>query len=126
MKANFKTLSALLLLSSMSLWLIGCVDNGQMCTEEFKIIGVEINGGSLDDHFTIRNETGDTIRYEHDISASFYTVLDDNMQSALEGKSEMFTFVGFKGGNKVVEEGYEFEADECHIERVSGPTEIDL
>jgi hypothetical protein len=106
--------------------MVGCVDNGQMCTEEFKIVGVEITGETLDDHFTIRMATGDTLRHSHDISETFYTVLDDNMQSTLEGKSEMFNFIGIKNGSKVVEEEYEFEADECHIERITGPTEIDL
>lgn len=104
-------------------------DDGVVCTQEFKIITMEVNGGELDDYFTIREANNDTIRFQEfdEPSPLFYTVLDDNFTFQLSNKpAENFTFIGIIDNAVVVEEIFVITADECHIQLVSGNTSVDL
>jgi hypothetical protein len=92
----------------------------------FASVSIEVLGTSLDDHYTIRNSTGDTIRIGNTPFQNNYTVLDDNYQNILENKQESFRFVGIKSGIKVVDEIFIISADKCHISKVSGKTSITI
>lgn len=110
--------------------LTSCNDknNEIFCTEEFRVITITINGVVLDDNFTLRNSTGDTLRFEEDIfgEGTTFTVLNDLFKDSLRNRQENFTFIGIIGDSVVVEEPFVIRADECHIELVSGLTEITL
>ena len=101
-------------------------DDPRICTEEFRTVGLEIIGGELDDFFTIRQSTMDTIQVDFPVLDSFYPVLDDSFQEELEGQVDEFEFVGFQEGEEVVREVFTIKADECHIEKVSGADSVTL
>ena len=96
------------------------------CTSLFASVGIEIIGGTLDDYYTIRTSTGDTIRFAGGPFQNSYTVLDDNYQQILENKQEGFKFIGIKSGNKVVDENFIISADKCHISKVSGINSVNI
>ena len=113
-------------------WLKDLTGNGDdsddpiLCTEEFRTVGLEITGAELDNFFTIRKETNDTLEIASEPFLSIYPVLDDNFQDELEGKEEEFIFLGFIGEEEVVRESFVIKADKCHIEKVSGPESVSL
>jgi hypothetical protein len=98
------------------------------CTEEFRSIIITVNEVVLEEHFTLRNSTGDTLRFEEDAfwEGTSYTVLNDLFKDTLRNRQENFTFYGIINDIVVVEEPFVIKADECHIELVSGRTEITL
>jgi hypothetical protein len=100
-----------------------------ICTEEFRMIGVKVNGDELDNFYTLRVETGDEISFTEGDTyplVNWYPILDDSYQTILEGVEEEFQFVGEIDGNEVLRENYVIGADQCHIYKVSGPQSIDL
>jgi hypothetical protein len=105
-------------------------DKGTPCTEEYRYVTITVNGALLDDFFTIRNSNGDTIRHDEDpfagISDNVYIVLSDGYQNVIRNKVENFTFSGYLNDSLVVNELFVIKADECHIEYVSGKTEVSL
>lgn len=125
---NVKKLLSLSLVASFA-W-TGCsVEN---CTEEFAMITVEINGGYLDRTATVRSSTGDTV-YAYDnphdstsLPPPFYVIIDDNYAGDLRDDQDVFTFFGWVNDSLVVQQNYLISADACHIDRESGPTQIDL
>jgi len=119
-----KSISALfLLLFSMSMF-TSCLDT-IACTEDFRSVSIEIIGGTLDNHYTIRVETGDTLQFNSS-SMPFYAVVDDSFQKELEDSQEEFQFIGEIADSIVVSELYVISADECHIELVTGATQVTL
>lgn len=97
-----------------------------ICTAMFATVSIEITGSTLDSHYTIRTATGDTLHFQDVLLQNTYTVLDDNYQPVLEGKTETFRFEGIKSGNKVVSEDFVISADLCHISKVSGKNSINI
>lgn len=100
------------------------------CTQIFMMTMVDVKDNSgakvvLDDHYTLRVSNNEKIRaVDQGNPDGGYVVLDDNYQSKLANKKEEFRFIGIKNGAEVVNEAYVFSADCCHIEKVSGKTEI--
>ncbi len=103
-------------------------DDGIACTEEFRSVTITVNGGVLDEYYTIRQSTGDTIRIADggNIGQNICIVLNDSYQQAIENKTEDFLFKGFINDTLVVDELFKIKADECHIEYVSGKMEVNL
>ena len=109
------------------LLVFSCKHNNEVvCTSMFASVNIEVDGGVLDDYYTIRNSTGDTIRFTGGPFQNSYPVLDDNYQQMLENKQETFKFIGIKSGNKVVDENFVISADKCHISKVSGKTIVTI
>ena len=109
--------------------LISCTkDEEVIFTEEYRYISIDVKGGILDDFYTIRKYTGDTIRNEKDniIGNNSYIILSDNYQNKIKNKEEIFIFKGYITDSLVVNEQYVIKADECHINYVSGKKEINL
>jgi len=107
--------------------LFSCKHNDDViCTSLFATVCIEVNGGTLDNYYTIRNLTGDTLRFTDGSYQNSYTVLNDNYQQLLENKQEVFKFIGIKSGNKVVDENFTISADECHISKVSGANSVSI
>jgi hypothetical protein len=101
-------------------------DKDTACTSMFASVSIEVNGGTLDNYYTIRSSTGDTIRITDGVFQNAYTVLNDNYQQMLEDKQETFKFVGVKSGIKVVDENFIISADKCHISKVSGVNSVTI
>lgn len=111
------------------LFFISCAKEEEViCTMEWRYISIDVKGGVLDDFYTIRKYTGDTIRYEKDniIGNNSYIILSDNYQNKIKNKEEIFIFKGYITDSLVVNEQYIIKADECHINYVSGKKEINL
>ena len=101
--------------------------DGIACTEEFRTIGITITGGVLDEYYTIRTSTGDTIKYsDQHAFDNFYPILDDSFHSEIINSDENFDFLGLVGDQIILHEEYVIAGDDCHISLVSGKTEIDL
>jgi len=100
-----------------------------ICTEEFRMITIAIDGPELEDYYTLRVKTGDTIRPTQRLpktSIQNYTVLDDNFQKSLQGKKETFIFIGIIDGKTAVQEDFVIEADACHVYKNSGAELVTL
>ena len=111
------------------LFFISCAKEEEViCTMEWRYISIDVKGGILDDFYTIRKYTGDTIRNEKDniIGSNSYIILSDNYQNKIKNKEEIFIFKGYITDSLVVNEQYVIKADECHINYVSGKKEINL
>lgn len=118
----------ILLFLTMAL-LYSCRDAGNVfCTEEFRTITIEIKGETLDDFYTIRASTNDTINYsiDSDWYGSFYPLLDDLYKDKIKNKTEIFIFEGIIADSVVIREEYEIYSDECHVYYVSGELELQL
>ena len=124
-----KLVSFFILIVVSILILISCTkDEEVICTMEYRYISIDVKGGILDDFYTIRKYTGDTIRYEKDniIGNNSYIILSDNYQNKIKNKEEIFIFKGYITDSLVVNEQFIIKADECHINYVSGKKEINL
>ena len=124
-----KLVSFYILIVVSILILISCTkDEEIICTMEYRYISIDVKGGILDDFYTIRKYTGDTIRNEKDniIGNNSYIILSDNYQNKIKNKEEIFIFKGYITDSLVVNEQYVIKADECHINYVSGKKEINL
>jgi hypothetical protein len=112
------------------LFFISCAKEEEevICTMEWRYISIDVKRGVLDNFYTIRKYTGDTIRYEKDniIGNNSYIILSDNYQNKIKNKEEIFIFKGYITDSLVVNEQYVIKADECHINYVSGKKEINL
>ena len=111
------------------LFFISCAKEEEViCTMEWRYISIDVKGGVLDNFYTIRKYTGDTIRYEKDniIGSNSYIILSDNYQNKIKNKEDIFIFKGYITDSLVVNEQYVIKADECHINYVSGKKEINL
>lgn len=99
------------------------------CTLEFRIIGVAVKGDSLTDFYTVRESNSDTIRFLETQSFTeeiWYPILDDTYLSSIKNNVAMFRFVGEVDDSIVINQEYTIEADNCHINRLEGPSEISL
>lgn len=124
-----KLVSFFILIVVSILIIISCTkDEEVICTMEYRYISIDVKGGILDDFYTIRKYTGDTIRNEKDniIGNNSYIILSDNYQNKIKNKEEIFIFKGYITDSLVVNEQYVIKADECHIDYVSGKKEINL
>ena len=124
-----KLVSFFILIVVSILIIISCTkDEEVICTMEYRYISIDVKGGILDDFYTIRKYTGDTIRYEKDniIGNNSYIILSDNYQNKIKNKEEIFIFKGYITDSLVVNEQFIIKADECHIDYVSGKKEINL
>lgn len=98
------------------------------CTEEFRTIGITITGDSLTDFYTIRISNSDTIRISLDgyPNNQTYPILNDSYQSVIANSQESFNFIGEFNDTFVVNEVFVISADNCHIDKVSGKSEVSL
>jgi hypothetical protein len=101
-------------------------DHTVICTEMFAAVTIKVEGKILNDFYTIRTSTGEIIRHEMMLGDSVYTVLDDNYVSELKNDQDTFIFYGYYRGELVVEEEYVIRADECHVEKVSGESKVEI
>ena len=110
------------------LFLVGCNDKEQFCTQEFRLVSITVTGAELDKVYTVRQSNNDTIISNQSsvFGDTTYVVLDDNYLPKLKNQTDDFLFVGEVDGEKQVEELFTIKADECHVEYVSGNTDVQL
>jgi hypothetical protein len=107
-------------------FLFSCTkDDPLLCTDEFRTVGIQVVGKTLDGWYTIRESTQDTFRLGTKFQDT-YAVLDDGFQPTLANSQEDFTFHGVIADSVWVKELFEISADECHISYVSGKLKVDL
>nr|WP_295924913.1 hypothetical protein [uncultured Dyadobacter sp.] len=118
------------LIALLTISLSGCTDEqpqqGVICTEEFRSATLHVPGAPLTESYTVRLSKSDTVRIKGnaDFRQGYYVVLDDNYQPKLENQQDNFQFVGKRGDEVVVREDYVFKADQCHITKISGKSEL--
>ena len=105
--------------------------DGIACTMMFAMVTVNVTDSAgqavkLDDAYTISNITADTIRHEQNLHDMGYIVLDDSYQKYIVNTSATFQFIGVKDGKQVVNAPFVIGADCCHINKISGETEIKI
>ncbi|RYD57149.1 MAG: hypothetical protein EOP56_10130 [Sphingobacteriales bacterium] len=105
--------------------------DGVMCTQMFKMITLRITDASgnavkLDDYYTLHVASGEKAKVTGGMNGGYYTVVDDSRRKDLQDRKVELKFVGMKDGKEVVNETYMVTADCCHIEKISGKTEIVL
>jgi hypothetical protein len=105
---------------------LGACESNRYCTQEFATITIEVNGAVLDDFYTIRLRTGDTIRSATPIADKYYEVLDDLWTNKIKKEGEYFLFEGKAGDSVLVREQFRIGHDECHIRLLEGRTRVDL
>lgn len=109
-----------------SVLFVGCDNsNPVLCTKEFRTVGVEVTGKTLNSWYTVREKNGDTLILNTSFQ-NIYGVLDDNFQKTLANKQETFIFHGVISDSVWIKEAIEIKADACHIEYVSGNLKINL
>lgn len=104
-------------------------DGTTWCPENLAIMTITVNGGILDNYYTIREKTGDTIRIRRDsgwIEQNLYPVFSDSYNSLIKGRTENFRFQGFIKDTMVVNELFVLKGGKCDFEYVSGNYEVDL
>jgi hypothetical protein len=100
-----------------------------ICTEEFIVIGVKVSGATLSDYYTVRVSNNDTIRFTNNSTypiGNWYPILDDTYQTILENTEEDFIFYGKINDATVVNEAYIIGADQCHIKKISGASQVSV
>jgi hypothetical protein len=80
----------------------------------------------LDEVETIREKTGEVIKYDQQSNGSGYIVLADDYVKNMQNQTENFQFTGKKDGKEIVKETFVISADCCHVKKVSGKEEITL
>lgn len=102
----------------------GKSDDDFLCTEEFRVITIQIEGIQPDSFHTVWLSKNRIINNEDfkfgGTDDNIYPVLTDLHQKELENKVDDFAFRAFVGGKLVVNEPFKFSADRCHIFKISG------
>jgi hypothetical protein len=103
-------------------------DKEDPCTMEFRTVGITVSGDSLTKYYTVRTSTKDTIINSSGFSilSNYYVVLDDNYLSKIKNSQDYFNFYGFINDTLVVNEVFLIKADHCHIEKLSGKSELNI
>jgi hypothetical protein len=108
----------------------GCEEQ-TYCKEYFSFISVRVTGVDLQDAYTIRFSTGDTLRfdqnnYQSGQQESYYTVIDDSFLSVLNERKENFIFIGKVADTIAIKETYYIGTDGCHVIKIHGKDEVNL
>ena len=132
-----KALKPITTLFILCLLLQSCVGNDKdckdvACTAIFKMITVTVIDSTqqkiqLDRYYTIKTSNNDTLDYTATtIEKGVFVVVDDNQSKSLQNTQDDFRFIGILNNTIVVDEPYVIGADCCHIDLISGSTEVTL
>ena len=138
---------AKIIVAFLSIFLVACNDKDDaeqqdcseaICTLNFVTITVSVKDASgepvsLDSYEIIDNETGENLatdfngdEYQYLKEQGFYPILSDANRIQSQNTTATLTFKGFRTNEEVINEDYEVGADCCHVNLVSGNTEIVL
>ena len=138
---------AKIIVAFLSLILVACNDNDDaeqqdcteaICTLNFVTITVSVKDASgepvsLDSYEVIDNETGENLaadfngdEYQYLKEQGFYPILSDANRIQYQNSTATLTFKGVIDNEEVINETYKVTADCCHVNLISGNTEIIL
>ncbi len=138
---------AKIIVAFLSLFLVACNDNDDaeqqdcseaICTLNFVTVTVSVKDASgepvsLDSYEVIDNEIGENLatdfngnEYQYLKEQGFYPILSDANRIQYQNTTATLTFKGFRTNEEVINEDYEVGADCCHVNLISGNTEIVL
>lgn len=103
---------------------------GVICTMMFAAVAVQVQDAEgqpviLDSTRTL-NASGALVHKGVKNYNGSYTVVDDSYREKLAMRTESFTFVGYIGGQEVVQGMFSISADCCHVSRSGGPEVLTL
>ena len=91
-----------------------------VCTLIFVTESVTVSGTVLDDFYSLRLSTGDTLRLEdYNSKDQYYPILDDSSIPQTKNIEERIDFVALRG-DQILKTPYTFTSDGCHIVKKSG------
>jgi len=97
-----------------------------VCTLIYVTESVTVSGTVLDDFYSIRLSTGDTLRLEdYESEDQYYPILNDSSIPQTKDIEERIDFVAVRG-DQTLKTPYSFTSDGCHIIKVSGLEVIDF
>ena len=97
-----------------------------VCTLEYVTESVTVSGTVLDDFYSIRLSTGDTLRLEdYDSEDQYYPILNDSSIPQTKDIEERIDFIAIRG-DQTLKTPYMFTSDGCHIVKLSGLEVIDF
>lgn len=109
----------------------------RMCTMDFRSVTVQLTRGGqpyqLDTYVTKRNSDSLLINIQNSIghfedslyrSRGIYPVLTDGQMNLTAGQGSTFTFIGYINNQEVIRESYVIGNDCCHINKISGRSQI--
>lgn len=106
---------------------------GIYCTQEFRMIDLQVKDASGNTvvltSFHTEDMAGNKLPahlYEYDAIRDAYVVFNDAWVNGHENTTTQVRFVGYKNGNKVVNEVYDINTDCCHITKTSGKDAVVL
>lgn len=117
--------------------LFGCTDKDDctgFCTEEFKSIRFTIKDADgsqimLDSFTVILTESNRDITEDLHFDPTFtnsYPIIDDSFFAEAKSNNLKVQFIGIVNDMIVIQENYVIGTDCCHIELISGETEITI
>ncbi|MBA2745391.1 MAG: hypothetical protein H0U44_04120 [Flavisolibacter sp.] len=100
-----------------------------VCTQEFRSIIVNLQNAEghpvvLDEAYTQRAGSTQNIVFSQPMNDGSYVVLDDSYHSSLVNSEADFHFIGKKNNQVVVNQIFRIAADQCHINKKTGPETI--
>ena len=96
------------------------------CDDVFKSYGVRVEGQGIQEVYTVRTATNDTINRMTEVTqdTSVFMVAGDDLEGQLGSEGEPFIFHIKAQDSLLMTYDYVFRDGECHVEKQSGPTEI--
>lgn len=138
---------AKIIVAFLSIFLVACNDNDDaeqqdcseaICTLNFVTVTVSVKDASgepvsLDSYEIIDNETGENLatdfngdEYQYLKEQGFYPIISDANRVQYQNSTATLTFKGIIDNKEVINEDYQVGADCCHVNLISGNTEIVL
>jgi len=132
LSSSGKSFLTIILLSIVLGW--SCNNNSckkAICTSILNMIIIEVvnHEGSpvtLDEYYTVRNNTGEKIIPANKLGDGYYNILDDTYHKSLINSTENFTFIGIIDEKIVISESFIISADCCHIKKEKGTDKVVL
>ena len=96
------------------------------CDDVFKSYGVRVEGQNIQEVYTVRTETSDTLNRMVDVAqdTSVFMVAGDELEGQLGSSEELFVFHIKAQDSLLMTYDYVFRYGECHVENQSGTSEI--
>lgn len=106
---------------------------GIFCTMDFRMIDLKVTDASgntvMLSSFHTEDMAGNKLPaslYEYDNYRQAYVVFNDSWVRGHQNTTTQVRFVGYKNGNKVVDEVYTIATDCCHIDKTAGKDAVVL
>jgi len=97
------------------------------CNDIYRIHTVEVRADSLQEAYTVRTQTADTLNRYTEIAGDTnrFMLVGDEFQDRLSENGEPFLF-HLRTPDSLYQYTYLFEDGECHVEKLSGHDRITL